>query len=197
MPDEIYTLDQHVCDLLSLFLKHDLKKVILLGLSNGGRIAMQFSIMYPELVSRLVVLDSFDVVTPMIRAKLNSFKVAHVVGGPLHRFDVATPWIWGEEIFNEKSDLLIAYRERAKNILNHAFINLIDGALTGDIDLCKLKVKTLLVVGEEDLLTPVFLHKKMLEKISDGELMIVPGGHASVIERPNIIDRYILPWVWR
>jgi 3-oxoadipate enol-lactonase len=195
MPDETYTLDQHVADLYFLIKKYKLQNIVLLGLSNGGRIAMQFSILYPEYVYRLIVLDSYDEVTPMIHAKLNSFKMAHIVGGPLHRFDVATPWIWGEAVFNEKSELLLLYRDRAKNILDHAFINLIDGALTGEIELNKLKVKTLLIVGEEDLLTPVFLHRKMLAKISDGELIVVPGGHASIIERPNIIDRHILPWL--
>ncbi|WP_310992863.1 alpha/beta fold hydrolase [Aequorivita marina] len=37
--------------------EHDLKKIILLGHSMGGKVAMQFAVTYPEMVSKLIVAD--------------------------------------------------------------------------------------------------------------------------------------------
>jgi len=194
-PESIYTLNDHVEDLENLIEDYKLSNIILIGLSNGGRIAMEYSIRHFDKVKALVVLDSYDEPTPMLKAKLNSWKMAHEVGGPLHRFDIATPWIWGEEVFNSKHELLLSYREKASTLRPHVVKSLIDGALQTNIDLTKLKTKTLLICGEEDLLTPPFNHQKMLTKLTDGKLIIVPGGHASVIELPNIMEKFILPWL--
>lgn len=37
--------------------EHDLKEIILLGHSMGGKVAMQFAVTYPEMVSKLIVAD--------------------------------------------------------------------------------------------------------------------------------------------
>ncbi len=194
-PESIYSLEDHVLDLKNLLEEINIDNIILLGLSNGGRIAMEFSIRFPKMVKALVALDTYDEATPMLAAKLNSWKVAHEIGGPLHRFDVATPWIWGEEFFNHKNELILSYREKASGLKSHVVKGLIEGALESFIDLTKLEVQTLLVVGKEDLLTPVFNHEKMIAKIRNGKLLIVEGGHASVLERPNIMEKNILPWL--
>lgn len=194
-PESIYTLDDHVDDLKKLLEELKIDNVILIGLSNGGRIALEFGIRFREKVSKIVALDTYDIPTPMIQAKLNSWKMAHLIGGALHRFDIATPWIWGEDVFNSKSELILSYREKSQSLKSHAVTGLIDGALVGEIDLTELCVKTLLIVGREDLLTPVFKHEEMIKKIKDGKLVIVDGGHASVIERPNIMEKTILPWI--
>lgn len=194
-PEGIYSLDDHVLDLKDLLDQLNIKNIILVGLSNGGRISMEFSIRYPEKVKALVALDTYDDPTPMMKAKLNSWLSAHEVGGALHRFDIATPWIWGEEVFNSKSELILAYREKAESLRPQVVKALIAGALETKIDLSKLSTKTLLVVGREDLLTPVFIHEKMLSKMNNAQLVVVDGGHASVIECPNIMEKNILPWL--
>ena len=194
-PEGIYSLDDHVLDLKVLLEKLNLNNIILIGLSNGGRISMEFAIRFPDIVKGLVAMDTYDEPTPMMKAKLNSWLSAHEVGGALHRFDIATPWIWGEEVFNSKSELILAYREKAESLRPHVVKALIAGALDTKINVSKLSVKTLLVVGREDLLTPVFIHEKMLSKISNAQLAVVDGGHASVLERPNIMEKTILPWL--
>lgn len=37
--------------------EHNLKKIILLGHSMGGKVAMQFAVTYPEMVSKLIIAD--------------------------------------------------------------------------------------------------------------------------------------------
>ena len=45
-------------DLKNILDNLELKKVILIGVSNGGRIALDFAVEYPELVHALVLMDS-------------------------------------------------------------------------------------------------------------------------------------------
>jgi 3-oxoadipate enol-lactonase len=174
-------------------LKLKIKNVLLIGLSNGGRIVLEYSVRHN--VFATIALDTYDIPTPLLKSKLNSWLAAHTVGGPLHRFDIATPWIWGEEVFNLKNELILSYREKASGTFDHVVKGLILGALETDIDISKIENKVLLVAGREDLLTPIFYHEKMLEKLKQGKLVIVDGGHASVIERPMIFEKSILPWI--
>ncbi len=195
-PKEIYTLDHHVSDLENL-LSNQLKRreVILIGISNGGRIALEFARRNPDNVKAVVACDTYDSPTPMMKAKLGSWLAAYRKGGGLHRFDVATPWIWGEETFNSKSELLLSYREKADSLPAHVVEGLILGAMETEINCEEITVPVLLVCGEEDLLTPPFLHQKMVKKCPRGEFKLADGGHASMIEKPMIMEQVILPWI--
>lgn len=194
-PESIYHLDDHVNDLRDLVLSLGLKDIVLVGLSNGGRVAMEYSRRFSENVKALVACDTYDIPTPMMKAKLGSWLSAYETGGGLHRFDVATPWIWGEDVFNDKSELLLSYRENANNVPAHVVRGLILGAMETTIDISEINCPILFVAGREDLLTPPFLHEKMVKKVKSGKLELAPGGHASLIERPTIMDNQILPWI--
>ncbi len=173
----------------------NLGKIILVGLSNGARIAMEYARRFSEDVVGVVACDCFDIPTPMIKAKLGSWLLAHETGGALHRFDVATPWIWGEDIFNEKSELFLSYREKAGSLPDHVVRGLLTGAMQTDIDVSEIECPMLFVAGIEDLLTPPFNHEKMAAKAKKGTFKMSEGGHAGLIERPAIMEKQILPWL--
>lgn len=195
-PDVIYSLEDHVLDLLELIKKLDLTNVLLIGLSNGGRVVLEYAARYKN-VFAVVACNTYDKPSPLLKAKLRSWLLAHEESGPLHRFDVATPWIWGEEVFKNKSELILSYRDQAGLTLDHVVKNLILGALETDIEISLIECPVLLVAGEEDLLTPVFYHQEMLTKLKNGELLTVKSGHASLIENPGIMDKTILPWIYK
>jgi 3-oxoadipate enol-lactonase len=167
----------------------------LIGLSNGARIAMEYARIYPQDVLAVVASDCFDIPTPMIKAKLGSWLLAHKVGGALHRFDIATPWIWGEEIFNEKSDIFLSYREKATSLPDHVVNGLLVGAMETDIQVNEILCPILFMAGKEDLLTPPFLHEKMALKAPKGDFLVSEGGHAGLIEKPTNMDKFIIPWI--
>lgn len=194
-PSGVYTLDLHVKDLFELVDSLKLDQLILIGLSNGGRIAMSFALAYPQRVKKVIAVSTYDVVTPMMKAKLSAWLLAYERGGGLHRFDVALPWIWGEEAFNEKFELINSYRERANALSSDAVFGLILGAMEGDIDVAQITCPLFFLVGNEDLLTPPFLQQKMHQRQPKSLLKIVSGGHALLIERPVLIDTEIIPWI--
>jgi 3-oxoadipate enol-lactonase len=194
-PESIYYLDDHVLDLKNLLEEKNLGKIILVGLSNGARIAMEYARRNPSDVVGVAACNCFDIATPMIKAKLGSWLMAHEQGGPLHRFDIATPWIWGEDVFNDKSELFLSYREKAGSLPDHVVKGLIIGAMQTDIDVSEIDCPILFVSGREDLLTPPFNHEKMTAKAKRAEFKMSEGGHAGLIERPAIMEKQILTWI--
>jgi 3-oxoadipate enol-lactonase len=189
-----------VTDLEHLLEKLEITNVVLVGLSNGGRIALEFARRFnhaEKKIRAVVACDTYDNPSPLLKAKLRSWLWAHEESGPLHRFDIATPWIWGEETFKEKEELIMSYREKAGLVLDHVVKNLILGALETDIAIGEIDCPVLLIAGTEDLLTPVFYHEEMQKKLKHGELVKVKAGHASLIERPGIMDKAIVPWLFQ
>lgn len=190
----MYSLEEHVLDLAELIKRCGLTNIILVGLSNGGRVVLEYAARFHNVLA-VVACNTYDKPSPLLKAKLRSWLSAHEESGPLHRFDVATPWIWGEEVFRDKSELILSYRDQAGLTLDHVVKNLILGALETDIEISEIECPVLLVAGDEDLLTPVFYHEAMLSKLKKGQMVIVRSGHASLIEKPTIMDKTILPWI--
>ena len=57
-------------------------------------------------------------------------------------------------------------------------------------------MKTLIVVGDSDQLTPPVAAKEMSELISDSKLEILPQtGHMSTLERPDRVTKLLVEWV--
>lgn len=195
-PNSVYTLNDHVEDLEALLQKLEVREYVLIGLSNGGRIALEHARRYKK-AKAVVACDTYDKPSPLLKAKLHSWLLAHEESGPLHRFDIATPWIWGEETFRDKEELILSYRNKAGLVMDHVVKNLILGARETDIDISEIECPLLLVAGSEDLLTPVFYHEEMQKRARNAELCIVKAGHASLLERPVIMDKNILPWILR
>lgn len=191
-----YSLETLVQDLTELLDELGIEKTSFIGLSNGGRIALEYASRNPAKVYSVVAADSYDETSLLLKLKLKSWLDANRIGGPAHRFEVATPWIWGETIVQNRPELLEFYRNRAGLEKVHVIEGLIKGAMEEyTIDLSKIECPTFLCVGEEDLLTPPFKHQEMVKKLKRGELKVVPGGHASLLEYPGSLKDIVLPWL--
>lgn len=193
--EKTYELDDQVADLLELIKEHKIKRLSLIGLSNGGRVALKFASIYPDLVESLVVCDSYGDLEPLIKMKLESWLKAHEKGGNELRFDVSIPWVWGASFLKKKPELIEFYRQRSMTAKDSNIRGLLKGALSGSVDLSRIKAKTLFVVGEEDLLTPPQSHKELCKKVDNSKVEVVPGGHASIIENPENIKNIIIPFL--
>ena len=72
---------------------------------------------------------------------------------------------------------------------------LIRGALEGEVDLKSIETPVLFLVGEEDVLTPIYLHQRMHQKTKNSKISVIKGGHASLYEFPENIDMHIIPFL--
>jgi len=198
-PAGVYTLTEHVIDLEILIYKLGISNFSILGLSNGGRIALEFARRNSEIVRGVIACDTYDKPSELLKLKLKSWLEAYDLGGATHRFDVATPWIWGESLLKNNPKLIEYYRNKASEVEDHAVKGLILGAMKSSISIEEIECPIFFIVGREDVLTPPFSHEDMLNKNTESskrnKMRIVPGGHASILEYPQTIVKEIVPFV--
>lgn len=191
-PDQVYETQLHTADLAALVAALDIPRAAVVGLSNGGAAALGFAAAAPERVWALVVAGAYAHVDTILRAKLTSWVRAMEAGGSPVRFDVALPWVWGGGYLEQNYEGLQGYREKGVNLPIAPARNLIAGAMVHDCRaaLSRITAPTLVVVGEEDVLTPPKLARAIAEGVPHGELAIMPGlGHAAALEQVEAFSR--------
>lgn len=193
-PEGPYRLDCLLADLLRLLDDLAWPVSLFAGLSNGGCLALALAAAHPERVSALVAADCYDRVSPLLRLKIASWLAAHRVGGPTHRFDVATPWIWSESLLEHQPELVAFYRNKAAAQPDVAVRGLIEGALGHQIELARITCPVLFIAGEQDLLTPPFSMRAMAERLPHSRFATVRGGHASLLEYPQTMGDVLVPF---
>ena len=70
-------------------------------------------------------------------------------------------------------------------------------AMANPPDLRQLKCPTLIIAGEYDSLSPVDAVFSMAKAIPDAAVRILPTGHASAIEAPEVFNRAVLEFINR
>jgi 3-oxoadipate enol-lactonase len=197
-PPGPYPQALHAQDLLALLDALDVEQAHFVGLSNGGTVTMHFISDHPQRGARLVLVDTFAYADALMRSKLDSWLAAVEAGGLLLRFDVATPWIWSRNFMSNQPAILAALRTKAEQADPAAGHALITGTLEYDIRdrLPRIPAPTLVLVGEEDVLTPPWYARQLAENIPNAQLAIIPGaGHALTIERPTIFNMMALAFL--
>jgi 3-oxoadipate enol-lactonase len=192
-PPGPYPIRLHAQDLAALLDLLQIKQANCVGLSNGGAALLSLAIERPDLVKRLIIADGYSHVDAILEAKLEAWVAAAKISSEL-RFLVATPYVWSNRFLEENRELFGYFKERAAQFPKEAAVNLIAGAKEQDVSdrLGEIRAPTLIVVGEEDILTPVKHARFMHERIPNSQLYIIPeAGHASPIERPELFNRVV------
>jgi 3-oxoadipate enol-lactonase len=185
-PPGPYQTERHADDLRGLLDALGIPRAHVLGLSNGGAVAITFAAACPDRVDRLVLVDTFAHVDGALRAKLRSWRLAVEAGGPGLRFDVSVPWNFSAAFLEQHEHELTPLRERATKMSAAAIRDLILGAseFDGRPALARIRAPTLILVGDEDVLAPVWCAREIARGIAGSRLEIVEGaGHALPVER--------------
>ena len=189
-PEGLYTPKVHAQDLLALLQELGWEEAFLVGLSNGGIVALQAALMAPTRFRGLVLACTTPYLDPALRAKVESWLHALRAGGTLLRLRVALPWVYGARFLNAHPGLLgeeglralqaQAPTEAAQERLLLGFLGLKDlrPALKG------LGLPALVLYGEEDLLFPRPYALALAEALG-ARLQALPTGHAAPLEDPR------------
>ena len=185
------SLDALADDLLDhvATLGHD--RVVLGGLSLGGYVAMAFLRRHPGRVSALVLADTKASADPPA-ARDNRERIARAVleqRSPRLLIDEVLPGLLGQTtrlrrpavvgrvrgFMAEADPVGVAWAQRAMAARPDSLDTLRDA-----------HVPALVVVGEEDTLSPVADAEAMARALPDARLVVVPGvGHLSAVEDPR------------
>lgn len=183
--DRPWTLEDYVEWLKG---KVENKKVILAGHSNGGRISLAFTLKYPELVERLILIDSAG-----IRRQGGSIGIKRFLFGGLAKA--------GRKITTSRKARNVLYKlarvsdyRDATPRMRETMINLISTDLTPE--LTKVKAPTLILWGAGDKTTPLSDGELMDRLIPNSELHIIKDArHSPQFTHPREVCTKITEWI--
>ena len=171
----------------------------LAGLSMGGYIAFEILRLAPERVERLALLDtSARPDTP--EQSENRKRLVFLAGakGVTAAAREMFPALVAPSRHNDTA-LRQTFLVMAESIGTQGFSNQ-QHAIMGRPDsrpmLKSISCPTLVLVGEEDKLTPVSMAQEMCDGISGSALTVLPGsGHLSTLEAPDVVTRALRTWL--
>ena len=174
---------------LAAFLK--LPKFHVVASAAGGSIAMDFALSHPDRLLSLTIAgnsagvrdgDIFEAAKVIRPAGWSKMPVQFRELGPSYR--AANPAGAKRWLELEHTALVgTEYRQKSVNKIT-------------DATLTTVKVPTLLISGDADLITPPAIARMMATRIPDCEVMVVPeAGHSVYWERPAMFNRAVLAFV--
>lgn len=200
--DGQYTLELFVDDLIALLDHLKIQTAVLCGLSMGGYIALRAIERNPERVRALILCDTRSEADSN-EGKLKraaAIKTLKTRGLPAFAAEFIKPLL-APRTFTHNPQLVDSI---LKMMQSHSPLGL-SGALlaiatrtdtTGSLP--AIRVPTLILVGEEDTLTPPACARAMQEKIPQSELQIIPeAGHLSNLENPAAFNKHLLEFLAR
>lgn len=197
-PPGPYTQATHAADLLALLDALQVPQAHMIGLSNGGTVAMTFALSHPHRVRRLVLADTFAHADAVMQTKLHSWLLAMENGNLAMRFDVALPWVWSRTFIAQNAEVIELLRQRSASADIAAVQSLIRGTLDYDIRdrLPEIQHPALVVVGEEDVLTPPWYSRQLATLLPNARLVqFAEVGHALPIESPALFNAVALAFL--
>ncbi|MFC1413112.1 alpha/beta fold hydrolase [Streptacidiphilus sp. N1-12] len=196
----ITTLDVFAEDLAALLDRLDIPQVVIGGLSMGGQIVMEFCRLFPERVGAIVLADTFP------RAETPEGKVFR--NGVADRLLAEGLGGYADEVIDKMvaPATIAAKPEVAAHVLRMMRSTSPEGAaaaLRGRAerpDYCKLLTQLTcpawVVVGEDDVYTPVSDAEYMHRQLSDSTLTVVAGaGHMPNLEYPDEFNAALLAFL--
>lgn len=167
-------------ELASFFKKNKLSKAVVVGHSFGGQVAAKFALLYPNFVSKLVLVDaaiSRDNTTKttadIALAKLGKKILANsVVKNWLPQF---RKWYYKMRRLDE-SDYFVIHDQNLQSTASKIFREDLMESIS------RIDLPTLIFWGIDDEATPLAQGKAINETIKNSRLIVVPGGHFSYLD---------------
>ena len=161
---EVWKLEDYVKWLRNI-IDQEKEKIILIGHSNGGRIALSFTNLYPEKVEKLILIDSAGIYHNELphRIKILAFKTLAKIGKKITASKTLEDLLYK---FAREGD----YR-KSNPIMKLTMINLLNSSK--DLNISKIPIPTLIIWGKEDKNTPLTDGEIMNKLIKNSKLKVI------------------------
>lgn len=180
-------------DFVKDFLKEKkLKKIILLGHSFGGRVAIHFTALYPQSVLSLVLTGASGIPRPLPSLKKKIVYTITKISRPI--FSIP-PFSFFYALFRKLVYYSIGEMDYYKSgSLAKTFQNVYKVSIVDDLE--KISVPTYIIWGEKDTITPLADGLLMHQKIHGSKLKIISSAtHKLPYESPRIFAEEILTFL--
>jgi pimeloyl-ACP methyl ester carboxylesterase len=180
-------------DVAALLDRLAIDKVHLVGHSMGGQIAQELVLAHPEKVQSLMLLSSLAKGDGLFNSIIETWgELCANVDLKLYE-KVVLPWIFTDSFYAIPGTIegLIEFAIRypfppATHSLYHHSQAMLDFDTTDCLQ--KIHCPTLVLVGKQDILTPLKFSQQLAQGIPNAELVVLEGGgHGFLIESPNTV----------
>jgi len=189
-------MEKHAADVLRLCDACGVGKAVFAGVSIGGYVLFEFWRRHRERVAGLVLCDT-RAGADGDQARANRLKAAEDVEkrGPVPFIDSMVPKLLGDSTRTTRPDLV----ERARHLMLEMSVGGIAAVQRGMAarpdsvaDLKTINVQTLLLVGNEDTVTPLTDAELMNRQIAGSRLEVIArAGHYAVFEQHEAAGKAI------
>jgi pimeloyl-ACP methyl ester carboxylesterase len=198
-PDGIYTMDEMADDVIELLDRLQIKQpAVVAGLSMGGYVALSLVLRYPQRFCGLILIDSRAAADTPEAARVREETARAVVaeGSVRSMLETMVPRLFGKttrEKHPERIEPMLAVMERTTP-------QGVAGSLRGMAirpdrrgDLAKIKVPSLVMVGEEDVISPPAEAREIAGLLPSARLEVIPkAGHLTPYENPEAANAAII-----
>lgn len=199
-PEGPYATRDMAGDAAALLDQLGIDRAHVLGLSMGGMIAQELALAYPERVARLVLLSTVARSRPaIIEPWLNLW--ARAAAGELDGDELTLamlPWMFTPALLSDHDQLEAVLAEWAQDPYPAPAAGLrgqVAACRTHDTlgRLAQITAPAFVLVGAEDILTPVSYSQELAEAIPGARLHVLErGGHLAFAEYPDDVVEAVL-----
>jgi len=182
-------------------------KVVVIGHSYGGFIALEFALRYPKRLSHLILFDTTPV--PVFKYFDEIIENARQLGATDEMIEgLQSDWATDDEMRQGMETIQPLYfknfePEIAKRLLENTIFNVNGGAAEGEIEdynmvprLSKIQIPTLILVGRYDFICPPSQAQILHNGIANSKLVIFENsGHFSAVEEPEAFFSTVRSWI--
>ena len=171
----------------------------LMGVSMGGMISQEYAVAYPGDLKSVTLACTYGKADAFCQTMFAMWAdLARAIDVPFVMRDVML-WAFTGPFFEDRPDDVAefaaamegldmpveAYLAQLAVIQNHDTVDRVG----------QIKVPTLVLAGEEDILIPVRLSRKLRAAIPGARWATVPGGHACLWESPDPFNKTFIDFV--
>ncbi len=198
--DGLYSVELFVDDLIGLLDHLRFSKVVVVGLSMGGYIALRAMERNPERFRGLVLCDTRSEADGNEGKIKRAAQAKTVKSEGMKKF--AEPFL--KVVFYEKTfetnppaiDMIRAIVEASSPLAVAGTLLALAARTDTTPSLYNIKVPTLILVGQHDALTPPSASFAMKEKIPNAELHVISrAGHMSNLENTEMFNEHLLTFL--
>ncbi len=201
-PYGAYSLEQMALDAVSVLDRLGIDDAHVVGASMGGAIAQIMAVEHPERVRSLTLACTACGHHPWRRELLDEWATIANDRGMAAMTAQAARWVIGPRSFRRLTPLVGWMGPLALSRPPHAFAGQVAAIqATDDViaeRLAEIAVPTLVLVGNQDILTPRGDSEELAERIPDAELAVISGAaHGFMIEHATTFNRILLDFLRR
>jgi 3-oxoadipate enol-lactonase len=171
----------------------------LMGVSMGGMISEEYAIAYPGDLKSVTLACTYGKADKFCQTMFAMWAdLAQAIDVPFVMRDVML-WAFTGPFFNERPEDVAEFADAMAQLDMPVDAYLAQLAVIQNHDamdrIGQIKVPTMVLAGEEDILIPVRLSKQLQEAIPGAQWATVSGGHACLWETPDPFNKTFIDFV--